>query len=466
MYDVIVIGSGPGGYVAAIRAAQNGLKTAIIEAKDFGGTCLNRGCIPTKTILHISHVYRELIHSTDMGINFENPSFDINKAHDKKNEIVKKLQDGICGLLKSNNIDMHKGFGKITSNDTVTVTNAEDIKELKTKNIIIAIGAKPFIPPISGVELPKVLTSDNLLEGKQNNIENLCIVGGGVIGVEMASIYNNLGTNVTIIEAMDRILSGLDKEISQSLAMSFKKRGIKIHTGATLKEIKQLDDKLEVIFEDKKSTQNEIFNNVLISTGRRADIGNLFSENIQVEYDRGIVVNEKFETNIKNIYAIGDCISGSIQLAHVSSAQATNVINFIIDKKEMVDLNLIPACIYVNPEIATVGITEEEAKKQSIKIKVSKYITSGHGKSMLEGLERGFIKLIFEEDTEILLGASLFCGRATDIIGGLTTIIGEKLTAEKIASYIQPHPSFVEGIAEAAENLFGKAVHIAPTKRR
>ena len=467
IYDVVVIGGGPGGYVAAIRAAQAGLATAVIEARDLGGTCLNRGCIPTKTVLHVTHLYKEMLHAHELGLGLSSPSYDMGKIHDKKDEVVQKLRDGICGLLDANQVDMYNAFGMINGNGSVTVTPANDASfDITAKNIIIATGATPFVPTIPGADLPGVITSDDLLEGPQEKIDSLIIVGGGVIGVEMASVYNNLGTKVTIIEGLERVLPLLDKEIGQSLSMSLKKRDIDIFTNAMLKEIKQDGSKLTAHFEDKKGSQMVTADKVLISTGRRANIKGLLADGLELNFDRGIVINDKYETNLPNVYAIGDCTAGSIQLAHAASAEATNVIAIITGNQPPMDMSLIPGCIYTSPEIATVGHTEASAKEAGISAKATKYITSGHAKSILEGHERGFIKLVFNNDNQTLIGAQLMCGRATDIISQLTLCIGKKLTAHEIETVIQPHPSFVEGVAEAAEALFGHAVHIAPAKKR
>lgn len=465
MYDLIVIGAGPGGYVAAIRGTQQGLKTALIEARDVGGVCLNRGCIPTKTILHMSHLYKELKESEHMGIFIERPTYDIKKMHEKKDSVVTKLRDGIKGLLKANDIDVFSGYATILKPQTVEI-KGEHNTTINGKNIIIATGAAPFMPPIKGIDLPGVITSDNLLEDEQKPLKSLTIIGGGVIGVEMASIYSNLGTQVTIIEAFDRILPLLDKEIGQSLSMIFKKRGIQIFTNASVKEISQGTNGLIASFEDKKGEQTVESENILISTGRRANIDSLFASDLSVKYDRGIVINESFETSIPSVYAIGDCTSGSIQLAHASSAQATNLIAMLCGKPAPMNLSLIPSCIYTEPEIATVGLTEDSAKKQGIKTKSTKYLMSGHAKSILEGHDRGFIKLIFDENTQILIGAQLMCGRATDIISNLTVAIGSKFTASQLASFVQPHPSFVEGIEEAADSFYGHAIHITPPRKR
>jgi len=461
-YDLVVIGGGPGGYVAAIRAAQEDLKVALVEARELGGTCLNRGCIPTKTYLHLSRVYHEMLQGEEVGILASSPSYDMAKMKDKKEDVSLKLREGIAGLLKANHVDVYNNKATIIEQGKVKLCNDE---VLETKNIIIATGAKPFVPPIPGADLEGVVTSDQLLDNDQN-LKSLVIVGGGVIGVEMACVYANLGVQVTIIEAMDRLLATMDREMGQSLAMSFKKAGVVVNTSSMVKEIKETDGQLEVFFEGKKGIDSVKAEKVLIAIGRVANTDGLIGEGLDLKMDRGIVINDKFETSIPNVYAIGDVGAGVIQLAHVASAQGTNVVDYIQGHEPTVNMDLIPACVYTNPEIAAVGLTESQAKEQGLNVKVSKYLTTGNAKSIIEDLDRGFIKLIFDQDSGVLLGASLMCGSGTDIISQLTFAIGKKLTAKEIQSFIQPHPTFSEGVLEAAENFYGHAVHIAPARKR
>lgn len=464
-YDLVIIGGGPGGYVAAIRAAQSGLTTALIEAREVGGTCLNRGCIPTKTILHISKMYHDMLKAQSSGIFFENPSYDMNKIHERKDEVIQSLQDGIVGLLKANGVDTYTGKGQILPNNQVSVSGQDNFI-FNAKNILLAIGATPFVPEIPGVELTNVVTSNELLEGAQEKINDLIIVGGGVIGSEMASIYNNLGVNVTIIESAPRILPTMVREVSQSLAMSFKQRGITIYTNATLTEMQETNQKLEAYFTDKKGEHTLKADKILLAIGRRADLDGVLADGVELNFDRGIVVDEHFQTSLPNVYAIGDCVAGNVQLAHVASAQATNVIDRIVGNQPRMNMKLIPSCVYTHPEIAVVGMMEDEAKAAGINVKSAKYITSGNAKSIIEGQERGFIKIIYDSDLNTIIGAVLFCERATDMISQLTVSIGLELSVNDIASFIQPHPSYVEGIGEALESIFGHAVHVAPTRKR
>jgi len=463
-YDVVVIGGGAGGYVAAIRASQRNLKTAIIEENLLGGTCLNKGCIPTKTYLRLSHLYHELLNGKENGILSENTGYDMERMKARKDDISTQLREGIEGLLQANGVDIYPHRAKITDVGAIQL-NDEKETVLQATDIILATGAKPFVPNIPGVELKNVVTSDELLENTEN-LDSLLIIGGGVIGVEMASVYSNLGVQVTIIEAMDRILPPMEREIGQSLAMSLKKQGVTIHAGAKVSEIKETGGQLEVIFDSKKGQNSASAQKVLIAIGRTAETNELVSENLNLEVNRGIVVNENFQTSIEHIYAIGDCVAGNIQLAHMASAQAANVIDIITGKKPSMNLELVPACVYTSPQIATVGLSETQAKEKGIEVKSSKYLTTANAKTIIEELDRGFVKLVFDAQSNVLLGAQLMCGNATDIISQLTLAIGKEVTAEEIESFIQPHPTFSEGILEAAENFFNQAIHIAPAKKR
>jgi len=465
-YDLIVIGGGPGGYVSAIRGAQEGMSVALVDKGGLGGTCLNRGCIPTKFILHVANLYREFSHSESLGITADNISYDIGKIHLKKEGIVAKLRDGVGGLLNANNIDVFDGLGKVIAPGKVGVSTESEIFELEGEKILLAVGAYPIIPPIPGVDLPGVITSNALLEGEPQDIKSLVIIGGGVIGVEMASIYADLGAKVTVIEAAGRLLPLLDSEIGQSLAMSLKARGAAVYTSATVKEIVKSDDGLQVNFEGKDGDKSVVSDKVLLAIGRRPNIEHVIGEGLDIKTDRGIIVNDKFETSVPGIYAVGDCVSGATQLAHVAHAQATNAVCMMAGKAPEMDLSLVPNCIYTEPEIATVGLSPDAAKKLGIEVKTSKYLMSGHGKTMLEGHGRGFVKLVFDAETEFIVGAQLMCGRATDIVGEIATAIRAKYTAAELSSIIRPHPSFSEGITEAVENLHGKAVHVAPAKAR
>ena len=462
-YDLVVIGAGPGGYAAAIRAAQSGLRVAVIEADKVGGTCLNRGCIPTKTLLHSSHLYREIEHCEHLGIQVKEYSYDIRKMYQRKEEVTEKLRSGVELLLKANQVEVFSGKAMLADAHTVHVSGRES-HLIKTEKILIATGSQPMLPPIEGIDLPGVLTSNELLNQEGSNYQSMVIIGGGVIGVEFATIFQALGCQVTIIEAMERLLPGTEKEISQNLNMILKKRGVKIHTSAKVVKIAADEQGLNCQFEQKGTLQQVEAAVVLVAVGRKANVEGLFADGMEPKQERGIVVDEHYETSISGVYAVGDVIAGGIQLAHVASAQACNVIDHICGRKKGIDLLSVPACLYTDPEIACVGLDSAMAKELGIEIKTGKFVMSGNGKSLIEEQERGFIKIIFDAQTEVVLGAQLMCGRATDLISELSCALVNKLTVTQLAAVIRPHPTFTEGITEAVEAAMGMAIHTMPRR--
>lgn len=464
-YDLVVIGAGPGGYVAAIRAAQLGKTVAVIEAREVGGTCLNRGCIPTKTLLHTAGLLRETTHFAELGLSIGEVQVDMPRLIARKNAVSEQLRGGIEQLFKGNKITLINGRAVIIGKHQITVTHAAGIEVIEGDRILIAVGSIPAQPPIAGSDLPGVIDSDTLLD-KDSLYKRLVIIGGGVIGVEFATVFAALGCEVTIIEALDRVLANMDKEISQNLSMLLKKDGVKIFTGAKVVSITKDNDGLCVNFVQKETEQAVQADGVLIAVGRSAHTADLFGDGFSLPMERGkILVNEHFQTAEDNIYAIGDCIPG-IQLAHMASAQGMYVAEHICGHHCGTDLALVPSCVYTDPEIATVGMTADDAKAAGRAVQTGKYVMTGNGKSIIEQQKRGFIKLVFDEETKALLGAQLMCARATDLIGEMTTAIVNKLTAEQLAATIRAHPTFGEGIGEALEEAInGCSIHTMPKRR-
>lgn len=466
-YQLIVIGAGPGGYEAAIRAAQLGLTTALIERREVGGTCLNRGCIPTKAMLHSAQLYREAANFELFGLHTENTSFDWAKVHQRKNDVVVKLRTGIEQLIKANKIDFFNNFASILGKNDVQLDQGEVIRG---ENILIATGSVPARPPIPGLDLPNVVTSDELLDDPHftqtdSLAKEILIIGGGVIGVEFASVFSSFGCHVTIVEAMERILPTMDREISQSLNMVLKKRGVSIHTGAMVEKLEQDENGLVCHFTEKGKAQAVPAQQVLVAIGRRPNTQGLFAEGFEVACERGrIVTDENFRTSVDSIYAIGD-VTSKIQLAHMASAQGICAVHTIAGQKPPIDLRYVPGCIYTDPEIASVGITEDEAKQQGIPVKKGKFLMTGNGRSLIDEQERGFIKVLARQETDVILGAQLMCSRATDIVAELATAIVNGLTCAQLAGVIRPHPTFCEGVTEAVEDVHAMAIHLAPKKR-
>ncbi|QAT49161.1 dihydrolipoyl dehydrogenase [Caproiciproducens sp. NJN-50] len=463
-YDLAVIGGGPAGYEAAIRASQLGLSTALIENREVGGTCLNRGCIPTKSILHSSGLYREAKRFGEIGLSADGLSFDFSAVMQRKNAVVAELRGGIEQLLHANAVDLYRGKGTLQKAGVIAVTDESGSQEIHTARILLAVGCVPAVPPIPGADLPGVVTSDGLLELNAFP-RRLVIVGGGVIGAEFATAFSDLGCEVTVIEAMQRILPTMDREISQSLSMILKKRGVQIHTSSLVEKITE-GAPLSCTFTEKGTERSVEADCILISVGRKPNITGLFAEGLDIKMEKGfLATNGHHETSLPGVFAVGD-VAGGIQLAHAASAQGIEAVEFMAQGEEPVRSRAVPACVYTSPEIACAGLTADEAKQQGLEVTVGKALTAALGKSLIEREERGFVKLVFEKQSGMLLGAQLMCGRATDLIAGLTQAIDQRLTARELVSVIRPHPTFSEAVTEAAEDALGGAIHAVPRAKR
>lgn len=464
-YDVMVIGAGPGGYVAAIRAAKLGLHVAVVEEDRAGGTCLNRGCIPAKAMIHAAETYRSAREADQFGVETGRVSFDYGKILAYKEETTDALVQGVEQLLAGNGVDRLAGKGTLLAGKKVRVTTEEKEEVYAADHIILAAGSKPLLLPIPGMDLPGVLTSDGLFR-LQECPESLAIIGGGVISVEFATAFAGLGTKVTILEALPRLVPNLDKEISQNLKMILKKRGVDIHTSASVQEVAEEDGRYVLRFTEKEKEQEVSARYVLCAVGRVPNTDGLFAEDALPDMERGrVLVDEKFETSIPGVYAIGDLIFG-MQLAHTASTQGTVVAEHLAGKSASVDLSVVPSCVYTDPEIASVGLTEEDAKEQGIPVRVGKFIMSANGKSLISREERGFVKILAAEESGVILGAQMMCARATDMIGELATAVANGLTAKQLLRGMRAHPTYNEGVGEALEELEGGAVHVMPRRKR
>ena len=464
-YDVVVIGAGPGGYVAAIKAAKLGLKTAIIEERRAGGTCLNRGCIPAKAMIHASSLYREMQDAERFGVSASDVTYDYGKIVAYKEETTDKLVQGVEQLLKANGVDVYNGKGTLLEEKKVRIQKGQEDVVIEGENIILASGSKPLILPIPGMDSERVLTSDALFAMKEAP-KSLIIIGGGVISVEFATVYANLGCKITILEAMPKLVPNMDKEISQNLKMILKKRGIDIHTSAAVQGVTVEGETCTCHYIEKEKEQEVTAEYVLCAVGRCPNTDGLFGENVKPDMERGrVLVNENFESSIPGVYAIGDLIFGA-QLAHAASAQGIVVAEKLAGKEPSIDLSIVPGCVYTDPEIASAGITEDQAKEKKIAVKCGKFIMSANGKSIITQEERGFIKVVAEESTGKILGAQMMCARATDMIGEFVTAITNGLTAEQMLKGMRSHPTYNEGIGEALEELEGGAIHVVPKKKK
>lgn len=460
-FDWIILGAGPGGYEAAVRAAQLTQKVALVEKGEVGGTCLNRGCVPTKALLHAAMGFEELDLISGWGVRAEQVTLDFDKMYARKDELVSTLRDGIGKLIAQNGITLVKGEGRIRDSHTVLV----DDKVLTAERILIATGSAPVLPNIPGLDLPGVVSSDGLLSVPPSG-SRLIIIGGGVIGVEFASMFLALGYQITVIEALDRLLPQMDREISQNLGMILKKKGASVFTGARVSEIQKNDDgSLTISYEAGGKQGNAMGDTVLVAIGRRAYTQGLFEDGFSVETDRGrIVTDASHQTSVPGVYAIGD-VSGTIQLAHAASAQGIACVERAAGHTPKVREDLVPSCVYTRPEIACVGLTADEAKAKNIPVRTGKYILSGNARTMIAGGERGFVKLVLDEATDVLLGAQIVCERATDMINEMTAAIVNGLTGEQLLKAIRPHPTFAESVTEALDSVHGMAIHMAPNRR-
>ena len=454
-FDLIVVGAGPGGYEAALHAAKLGLKTAVVERREVGGTCLNRGCIPTKALLHASTVYEEAKSGAALGVNAEGLTYDLSAMFAYKAQVVEKLRGGIESLFKAAKVTLLRGTGTLTATNTVTVSG-ENEGVYTAQNILLATGSVPARPSIPGLDLPGVMTSDELLAGEGGDFSSLVIIGGGVIGMEFATFYNDLGVDVTVVEGLDRLLPNMDRELGQNLAMIMKKRGVQVFTGAMVKNLEATDEGLQVNFETKGKLQSVVGEKVLCAIGRSPYTAGLFAEGMAPEMDRRrIKVNEKFETSLPGVYAIGD-VSSPVQLAHVATAQGIYAVNEIAGKANEMDLSLVPGCVYVRPEIAAVGLTEAEAKDRGIPVKTAKALMSSNGRTVILSGDRGFMKLIAHAETKRLLGAQLMCTNASDMLSQLSEAIANGQTPNHLLRAMRPHPTFEEALTGALEELSAK----------
>lgn len=446
MYDCIIIGAGPGGYVAAIKGAHLGLKMAVVEKENVGGVCLNHGCIPTKTLLKSAKVYSEIKKAATFGVELDQDSVKVDWTSmlKRKNVAVKKLTTGVRGLLKKNGIDLIEGEAEVLNPTTVKVD-----KEYKTKNIIIATGATAFVPPIVGLEEGlkdgSVVTYRELL-----NIENLpqklVIVGGGVIGIEFATLFSTLGSEVTIIEK-DIILQNVDEEVRTEYRKVLKKKKIKLLENTSLVKVEG----------KKANTENDTFefDTLLMSIGTKPNLKGLESLDLKT-YQFGIETNEKLETNIKGVYAIGD-VNGKFNLAHVASAEGIVAVENIAGKNKVMEYTKIPHGIYGFPEIASVGITEQEATGD---YKVSKFPLAANGRSLSEGETVGFIKVITDKEYGELLGVHILAPNATELVSEAVVTMELEGTVFELAKTIHPHPTISEVVMEVAHGAIGKHIHI------
>ncbi|MBI5207577.1 MAG: dihydrolipoyl dehydrogenase [Candidatus Firestonebacteria bacterium] len=462
-YDVAILGGGPGGYVAAIRAAQLGAKVCLIEKTRVGGTCLNRGCIPTKTILGSIKVLKHINHAEEFGIKVENISVDLEKIIERKNGIVDNLVSGIEFLLKSYRITLINGKGKLKSKNIIEVILSNGGQEsVEATNIILATGSEPANLPAFNIDGQKVITSNEALVLKSIP-KRMIIIGAGVIGCEFACILSNLGTEITMIELMPNILPTEDINIARRMAQILKKQGINIKTKVKINKIEKTNNGVIAVLEDGETVEAD---KALVSIGRTLNTKDIGLEETLVKLtERGAVfVDDYMRTNIDNIYAIGD-ITGKVMLAHVASAQGLVASSNCLGKSIKMDYNVIPSCIYTFPEIASVGYTEDKARQAGIEVKTGTFNFRALGKAQAIGETDGLVRIIAEEKTDRVLGAQMLGPNVTDLIAEIALAVKNNLTVKQITDTIHAHPTLSEAVLEAAEDVHGMSIHTASQKK-
>ena len=460
-YDVIVLGSGPGGYVTAIRASQLGLKTAVIEKESLGGVCLNWGCIPTKALLKSANVYEYINHAEDYGIKVSSHKADFSAVVKRSRSVAEKMSGGVQFLMKKNKIDVIMGTGKVIPGKQIEVTDDKGKTTTYSANqIIIATGAKSR-------QLPNLVQDGKQIIGYREAMvlpkmpKKMVIVGSGAIGVEFAYFYNAMGVDVTIVEFLPNIVPVEDIDVSKQLEKTFKKKGISIMTNSSVEKVNKSDKGCEVIIKTKKGEESISCDIVLSAVGIQPNIENIGLEETGIIVDAGkIVVNEFYETNIPGYYAIGDVVAGQA-LAHVASAEGITCVEKIAGHNpEPIDYNNIPGCTYCSPEIASVGMTEKAAKEAGYDLKVGKFPFSASGKASAAGHNDGFIKLIFDAKYGELLGGHMIGANVTEMIAEIVALRKLETTGHELIKTVHPHPTMSEAVMEAAAAAYDEVIHI------
>lgn len=455
-FELLVIGAGPGGYTAALRAAKRGLKAGVIEARETGGTCVNRGCVSTKTLLHSSRLYRDALSGDACGVHFGEPQLCLPEVFDNKRRVADTLSRGVESMLKAAKVPLLRGRATVIAPGRVRVCGPEGTAEYCADRILLATGAAPLLPPIPGMDLPGVLTSESLLEGIDTLPSSLLILGGGVIGVEFACFFSDLGVPVTILEGLDRLLPMLDRELGQNLALILKKRNVRVIPNALAERVEPCEGGLRLHYFSRGKKEFAEGEKLLCAVGRRACFDGLFAEGLLPETADGILkVNERFETSIPGLYAIGDAAS-RMQLAHMAAAQGEQCVDRICGGEVGTDLNLVPSCVYCSPEIAVVGLCEAEAKAAGIPVKVGKCVLGGNARVVISEPGRCFMKVVAHGESGVLLGAQLMCPNAADMISQLSQAIANRLTPGELLRAVRPHPSYEESLGDALRDLQAK----------
>ncbi|MDT8401723.1 MAG: dihydrolipoyl dehydrogenase [Bacteroidales bacterium] len=460
-YDLIVIGSGPGGYVAAIRAAQLKMSVAVVEKAEPGGVCLNWGCIPTKALLKSAKVYDFVKHAEDYGISTDGEAVaNLEKMVERSRSVADGMSKGVQFLFKKNKIEVIKGYGKLVKKGVVEVTTDEGGKEYSADHIILATGARASELPKVKIDGKKVIGYREAMTLKEKP-GSMIVIGSGAIGSEFAHFYNSIGTGVTLVEFLPAVVPNEDKEVSRQLERSFKKAGIKVLTSSSVEEVDTSGEKCLARVKTKKGMEEIEADIVLSAVGVKTNIEDIGLEEAGVKTEKGkIIVDEYYRTNIEGVYAIGDIVHGPA-LAHVASAEGIICVEKIAGKEvEPLDYNNIPACTYTSPEVASVGYTEEEAKEKGYEVRVGKFPFTASGKASAEGAKEGFVKLVFDAKYGEVLGAHMIGSGVTEMISEIVVARKLETTAHEIIKAVHPHPTMSEAIMEAAAAAYDEVIHL------
>lgn len=454
-FDLIVIGSGPGGYVAAIRAAQLGLKTACIEKGALGGTCLNIGCIPSKSLLHSSELYYKLSHQLPQhGISFEGASFDFGKMMERKRKVVSGFNEGIGALFKKNKITLIQGVGKITSPTTADVAG----RLFQAKTLLLATGSLPLTLPFLPIDETRVVTSTGALS-LEKVPRRLLVIGAGVIGVELGSVYSRLGSEVTFIEFLPKICPTMDGAIAKEFQKILEKQGMKFHLSTKVVSAEVREEGISLTVEKEGKTDQLSGDVVLCSIGRKPMTENLGLESVGIELNRGFIpINKRFQTKVPTIYAIGDVIDGPM-LAHKASEEGVAAAEIIAGQNPHIDYLSIPSVVYTDPEAASVGFTEEGAKELGFSVKTGTFPFKTNSRAKCTGEEEGFVKIVADKGTDTLLGIHILGAHASEMIGEGVAALEKRMTTKELGGLCHAHPTLSEAIKEAALAVDGKAIH-------
>ncbi|MYL71854.1 dihydrolipoyl dehydrogenase [Halobacillus litoralis] len=468
-YDLVILGGGTGGYVAAIRASKLGLKTAIVEKRELGGTCLHRGCIPSKALLRSAEVFKQTKEADQYGVSTENPTLNFTRVQERKQSIVDTLHKGVQGLMKKGKIDVFEGFGRILGPSifsptagtiSVEMNNGEENEMLIPKNVLVATGSRPKSLPGLEIDGEVVISSDEALHMEELP-ESIIIVGGGVIGIEWASMLADFGVQVTVLEYLPYILPTEDEDISREMLKQMKKKGVDIVTSAkVLPDTIEKDNGVKVNAEVDGKTVTYEAERMLVSIGRSANVDNIGLENTDIQVENGVIkTNDVYQTKESHIYAIGDVIGG-MQLAHVASHEGMIAVEHMADQHpHPMKQDQVPSCIYSNPEVSSVGLTEKAAKEKGFDVKVGKFPFQAIGKALVHGETDGFVKIVADKETDDLLGVHMIGPHVTDMISEAALAQVLDATPWEIAETIHPHPTLSEAIGEAAMAVDGNQIH-------